>query len=309
MQHAERNYVSLSMLRLILTVGIGILAIGQAQSQLKKFYSLKEDNTFDTVKLNLKATSSTCFVRTSESSDPLNIYGNPDLEKINPSYKAEVRKNTCHVNLELEEFGMKSISDDFSFSAIFASNKESNEKDYWKIYLSDEKIYDLRMTYGIGDANLDLSGTSVSNIKINTGSANVKAGFMNGIKNNTKMDTFHVKVDLGSFHAPNMSLMNANNVIAEIGFGSAKLDFREGTTEKCNVKTSVSAGSVDILLPKEDVRIIIYIKDSPLCGVKLAKGFEEVEDNVFVNMDYSADAENLMTFNVDVALGNVTFHR
>ena len=39
----------------------------------------------------------------------------------------------------------------------------------------------------------------------------------------------------------------------------------------------------------------------------MVEGFEEVEKNVFVNMNYSAGAENLLTFNVDVALGMVRF--
>ncbi|MCR9252049.1 MAG: hypothetical protein NXI20_16610 [bacterium] len=297
------------MLRLIFTFGLGILTLTQAHSQLRKFYSLKEDGSFDTVKLTLEATSSTCFVRTAKNSDPLNIYGNPDLERINPTYKAKIHQNTCNVQLGLEEFETSSLGEGFSFSTMFTSSSTKTNKDYWKIYLTDSKVYDLNMNYGIGDANLDLSGTSVSKIKINTGSANVKAGFMDGLINGVEMDTFYVKVDLGSFDAPKLNLMNASTVIADIGFGSANLDFSGKNTKRCEIKTTVGAGNLDILLPEDDVPIIIYVKDSPLCGIKLTKGFEEVEDNVFVNMSYSEDAENLMIFDVDVALGNVSFHR
>ncbi len=296
------------MLRLIFTIGLGVLTLTEASSQLRKFYSLKEEGTFDTVRLKLEATSSTCFVRTAKNSDPLNIYGNPDLERINPTYKARIHQNVCNVQLGLEEFETSSIGEGFSFSTMFANNSSKSNKDYWKIYLSDSKVYDLNMNYGIGDANLDLSGTSVSKIKINTGSANVKAGFMDGNSNGVEMDTFYVKVDLGSFEAPGLNLMRASHVIAEIGFGNASLDFSDALSKKCQISTSVAAGNLDIILPKEDVPVIIYVKDSPLCGIKLTRDFEEVEDNVFVNMSYSEDAENLMVFNVDVALGNITFH-
>ena len=297
------------MLRLIFTVGLGILTLTQAQCQLKKFYSLKEDGSFDTVKLTLEATSSTCYVRTAKNSDPLNIYGNPDLDKINPTYKARINQKVCDVQLGLEEFNSDGIGDGLSLSAMFTNTSKTTNKDYWKIYLTDTKIYDLNMHYGIGDANLDLSGTSVSKIKINTGSANVKAGFMDGLLNGVEMDTFYVKVDLGSFEAPNLNLMNASNVIGDIGFGSASLDFSGTSNKRCKVKTTVGAGNLDILLPDTDVPMIIYVKDSPLCGIKIAKGFEEVEDNVYVNMSYAEDADNLVIFDVDVALGNVSFHR
>ncbi len=297
------------MLRLILTVGLGVITLSGAHSQLRKFYSLKEEDKFDTVKLTLEATSSTCFIRTAQNSNPLNIYGDPDLQKINPSYHANIKGKTCDVNLKLEEYKTTALGDGFSFSTLFAGNSSENTKDYWKVYLSDTKVYDLNMNYGIGDANLDFSGAAISKMKVNTGSANVKAGFMNGQPNKIEMDTFHVKVDLGSFIGPNMNLTKATTVIAEIGFGNAKLDFREGMNKKCNIQTTVGAGNLDILLPKDEIPIIIYVEDSPLCGIRLTKDFEEVEDNVFVNMNYSANAENLMTFNVDVALGNITFHR
>ena len=77
--------------------------------------------------------------------------------------------------------------------------------------------------------------------------------------------------------------------------------------EKCSVDASVGAGNLEILLPKDGTPVIIHLKDSPLCAVKIAKGFEEVEKNVFVNMSYDANAENLLSFDVDVALGMVRF--
>jgi len=49
------------------------------------------------------------------------------------------------------------------------------------------------------------------------------------------------------------------------------------------------------------------VKDSPLCAVKIAKDFEEVEKNVFVNSFYNTNADIILTFNVDVALGLVKF--
>ena len=69
----------------------------------------------------------------------------------------------------------------------------------------------------------------------------------------------------------------------------------------------MGAGNLEVLLPRKGAPVIIYINNSPLCSVKLAKGFEEVDDNTYVNMDYTSSAENLLTFNVDVALGNVSF--
>jgi hypothetical protein len=37
------------------------------------------------------------------------------------------------------------------------------------------------------------------------------------------------------------------------------------------------------------------------------RGFEEVEDNVYVNMAYASDADNLITFHVEVTMGTINF--
>lgn len=300
------------MLRWLLMTGIGLLVSVQTNAQLKKFYSLKDNVVFDTVRLSFEAASGSCYFKNTSHSSPLNIYGNPDLDKINPSYHTEVKNNTCHVSLTLEEFQTSSLDDGFSFASFFSGGTTSSkkvEKDYWKVYLSDSKIYDLNLHYGIGEAYLDFSGTAISNVKINTGNANVKVGYSLEDSNPIEMDTFMVKVDLGSLDAEKINYMNASNVIAEVRVGNATLDFNEGTNKKCNINASVGAGNLDIILPDNDVPVIIYVGDSPMCGVKLAKGYEEVEKNTYVNMSYRADAENLMVFNVDVTFGSINFSK
>ena len=69
----------------------------------------------------------------------------------------------------------------------------------------------------------------------------------------------------------------------------------------------MGAGNLEIILPRLNTPVIIYVRDSPLCSVRLEKDFEEVENNVFVNESYSVDATNILTFDVDVALGQIKF--
>ena len=292
--------------------GIGLLTSVHSNAQLKKFYSLKDDVAFDTVRLSFEASSGSCYFKNTSHSSPLNIYGNPDLDKINPSYHTDIRNNTCNVNLKLEEFQSASLDEGFTFASFFSGGTTARrkvEKDYWKIYLSDQKVYDLNLQYGMGEAYLDFSGTAISKVKINTGNANVKVGYSLEHINPIAMDTFMVKVDLGSLEADKINYLNASKIIAEVRVGNATLDFRKGQSKKCNVDATVGAGNLDIILPDEDVPVIIYVGESPMCGVKLTEGFEEVEKNVYVNMKYRADADDLMTFNVDVTFGNINFTR
>ena len=294
------------MLRLVLTAGIGIFFYLNTEAQLRRFYSLNDAEDYDTVAFDLKATSGISFVRHVKGGNPLHIFGNPDLDKINPSFDARVVDRTCKVQLTLDEYRSSGLGEGLVFAMFDARSKKEEDPNYWKILLNDKKVYDLNLNYGIGSSDIDLSGVHVRNLKITTGSADVMVNYAKGQPNMCQMDTFMVKVDLGSLEAKDLDHARSKNIIAEVGFGEAVLDLSTALSHSCHVKAAIGAGSLDVILPL-DAPVIIYIKDSPLCSIQMADKFEEVEENVFVNMTYAADAENLLTFNVDVALGSVTF--
>lgn len=293
------------MLRLVFTAAFGLL-FSLSYGQLKKFYSISETSQFDTVDFTLEATAGNCSMKVSElEQGPLSIYGNPDLEKINPSFKSKIVDGKCVVDLDLQEFRSSSLSDGIVYAMLRGKEEDNNN---WKILFNQHMIYKLNLSYGFGNADVDLSGTSVQNFIVKSGSADVTVGYSDKEPNKVAMDTFYIKVDMGSIKAEQLELARARYIDANIGFGNALLDF--GTTalsEKCNVRASVGAGSLEIFIPKDDTPVIIYLKDSPLCGTRIVEGFEEVEKNVYVNRSYRSDANNLMVFNIDVALGNVSF--
>ena len=284
-----------------------VLIVFLSYGQLQKFYALKDAGNYDSVSFSMHATSGNCTVQSAsiEDQSPLSIFGNPDLDKINPSFKYKVVERKCNVSLDLQEFRSSSLGDGLVFAMMRSDEDENN---YWKVNFDKNKIYFLDLSYGIGNANVDLSGSSVKSFKINSGTADIFVEYKKDQPNQIAMDPFEVKVDMGTIITKKLVLANADNIIANIGFGKALLDLSDPQTKKCDVTASVGAGNLDVLLPKGNTPIIIYLKDSPLCGVRLAEGFEEVEHNVYVNMDYTVDAKNLLTFDVDVALGSITFH-
>lgn len=292
------------MLRVYLVV-IVILGFGlKGHAQLKKFYTVKAEDSFDTVAFSLKATSGTCFINPSDNENPLTIYGNPSFSEVNPTFHSEINNNTNSVNLFLEDYNQKGLSQAISYSMF---GNEKSEKNFWKVFLTEQKIYNLDLKYGIGDAFVNLSDLYVSRFKIESGSANVKVVYDDNSINKCPMDTFYVNVDVGNLITKNVSKSKAKVVIAEVGFGTAILDFSEGVTEYCQVNVSVGAGKLKIIIPEENYPAILYFKSSPLCNISLNQVFEEVDDHVYVNRSYSAHAENLLEFNLDVALGNVVF--
>ncbi len=293
------------MWRKIAAVSFVILTSSQTYAQLQKFYSVKPGDDYEKVVFTLNATSGSCYIKPSSNKNPIDIYGNPDFEEINPSFKSYTTKHGInYVDLNLEDYQQGGLTKTISFN-MFESRKD--DTNFWKIYFNEDKVYDLNLNYGIGDANLNLSGIPIDRFNVNTGSADVIINYEMDGMNPISMDTFAVKVDLGSFIGYNLTNAHAAHILANIGFGNALLDFSKKSSQKSHVQASVAAGRLVVYIPKDQAPTIIYLNDSPLCSTRLTKDFRELEDNVFVNEAYSPDAENLTTFNIDVGMGNVVF--
>ena len=164
----------------------------------------------------------------------------------------------------------------------------------------------LELNYGVGNANIDLSGLSIQKLKINTGSANVNVGYST-MENQVDMDTFYVKVDLGSVNVRNLNLSKTRYMVADVGFGSMQMDFSNRPLVSNTIKGSVGAGNLTILLPVETTPVMVKIHESWLCSVKLPKTLKKINDTTYANAAYTKDPSHALTFDLDVSMGSITF--
>lgn len=273
-------------------------------AQTQQHFKVESSRSYKVISLNYSASSGVCYMGPGETGDPLSVYSSKDIEDFNYSFDKNSNNGNMAINLELEEKNKQSFSQSIS-SRVFENNNE--EENVWKVFLTEEVPYRLNLNYGIGAAFIDLSGLSVERLKVHTGSANVNIGYLTSFANPIEMKEMFVKVDLGNVKVRQLYKARAKKIIAEVGFGNMLLDLAETPTIASHIRASVGAGTLEILIPKSDCPIIIHVKSSMLCDVKLTKSFIEIEDNVFVNADYDEDADNLLRFDVDVALGNIIF--
>ena len=282
-----------------------VLVIG-ASAQIKKQFSVENLEDCSSIELNLKAKTGNCFIRPSQNSDILNVYSNQDVEEYNHSFSNELKDQTCRVKLSLEQEGQKGVGTKISYQ-VFGADTQPNDK-FWKIYLTENKPYSLNLDYGLGNANIDLSGLSIKRLKINTGSADVNVSFNSGMENKVDMDTFFVKVDLGSLNVKQLNLSRAHVMIADVGFGNVFLDFSDKPFVSNKVKGSVGAGNMVILLPSDDVPVLVKISDSWLCSVNLCKSLKRIGTDTYANAAFSGkNTKDVLTFDLDVSLGKIIF--
>lgn len=294
------------MLRKFVLTSFGIVLVGVTFGQIKRQFTVEDAVSCENIKLCLKANSGNCYIKPGLSSDILNVFSNQDASAYEHNFKKEIKGKTCDVLLQLEEPQANGIGQTISSRFFGADAKPVHEK-IWKMYLTESKPYSLELNYGVGHANVDLSGLSIQKLKINTASADVVVGYFSALENQMDMDTFSVKVDVGSIDVRNLNLSRTRAVVADVGFGSMILDFSSKPLVGSNIHGSVGAGNLTILLPSAETPVLVRIKDSWLCSVKMPEGFTKVSENTFTNNNYSRGAKNALVFDLDVSMGNIIF--
>jgi hypothetical protein len=277
-----------------------------ALGQIKKQFTVEDTQSCENIKLCLKANSGNCFIKPSQNPEILNVFSNQAENSYSHNFRKEIKGKTCEVLLNLEETQSEGLGQTISTRFFGASEKPVSDK-LWKMYLTQSKPYFLELTYGVGNANVDLSGLAIKKLKINTGSADVNVGYSSALENQIDMDTFFVKVDLGSLNVKNINLSRTRNVVADVGFGNMTLDFSNKPLVSNRIKGSVGAGNLMIVLPNEETPVLVKIKDSWLCSVKMPSNLKKVSDNTFANAAYRKDAKNALVFDLDVSMGNIIF--
>ncbi len=289
---------------IILALSTSALALG-VSAQVKKQFSVEKIQECDRVILKLSAKTGNCFIRPSQNEDILNVYSNQDAEEYGHSFSNEVVGKTCSVKLSLEQDNVPGVGHRISYR-VFGAEERPSEK-FWKVYLAESTPYVLDLDYGLGNANIDLSGLSIEKLKINTGSADVNISYNDEVGNKITMDTFSVKVDMGSLNARNLNLAKSKVVLAEVGFGNMFLDFSNKPAIANHIIGSVGAGNLVIQLPSEDVPVLVTINESWLCSINLSRNLKKIGPNKFANGAYSKDSPKALVFDLDVSMGKIVF--
>jgi hypothetical protein len=292
------------MWRSILLVVAGSCFTLNVLGQLKKQFSIENTESCDLVALSLKAKTGNCFIRPSQNQDILNVYSNQDLEEYAHNFSNEISGKTCIVKLQLQQDNQNGVGHKISYRVLGAEAAPTDK--FWKVYLTDSKPYLLDLDYGLGNTNVDLSGLSIKRFKINTGSADVNIAYSSGIENKVDMDTFLVKVDVGSVTVKQIDLSRSKLILADVGFGNLSLDFGDKPLVR-KIKGSVGAGNLIITLPSQEVPVVVKITDSWLCSIHLGKNLKKISENTFANAAYTQDPKHAMTFDLDVSMGKIIF--
>ncbi len=263
------------------------------------------DKRVENVDLRFEVNSGQCSIKAGESDELVTVYSNQDYNNYAHTFDKEIRGKRCEINLLLEDDRQEGLGQSIS-SRVFGNRHEGSDK-IWRVYLNREQVYDLNLKYGIGQADIDLSGIGVETLKIHTGSADINIGYFSQAGNTVDMDTFYVKVDMGSVAVRKLDLARSKYVKADVGFGDLLLDISGEGQMTGEIIGSVGAGNMFVILPSNTSPTMIKVRDSWLCKVRLPDTFHKSAANTYINDAYSENSDNALVFNLDVSMGKIIF--
>lgn len=284
----------------VLTQLIVFIVAFSVVAQPKKQFALEGKRDCNRVVLNVGSESGNYVIRPTHSADVVNVYSHGDPGRSPYLFEENTRGSVQQIMLRLNSISGRGMTRIISDQML----GEEQEDGFWKVYLTDEKPYHLNMDYDLGNSNIDLSGLAVERLHLNTGSADVRVSFEHGA-NKVEMDTFQVKVELGSVTVQKMHQARSRFVTAEVGFGKMLLDFSERPLVNYEVYGIVGAGNLIVRMPDDEVPVLVRINDSWLCSVMIPNNYRQVGDNAYANPAWTPSIVRPIVFNLDVAMGKI----
>lgn len=276
----------------------------QLKAQITKEFKVEETRGYNLVHLDFNVYKGVSNIKKGMGSSPIHVFSKLAKVNILPSFSHNIHNQVLYAQLIHRNVESENLGKSLSYKLFSTTNEDFDH--LWDIEMNSNYLYDLHFNFGIGKANLDLSNLPVSNCIIKTASADIKLDYSKKIANSVKMDTLMVTINMGSLDARNINFSNAKEMFFEINYGMLDMVFSEPVSDKINIHAIIGAGKINLELPANDQPFIIQVKSTPMCRTNIPKHLKDIGNKTYVSKNYKENAENLMTFTLDVSVGSVT---
>src|SRR5690606_34316431 len=288
----------LKNLCLLICVLIGFLP--STNAQITKEFIVADKEGYNLVKLNFSSYKGASLIKSGLSGNPLRVHAHLSKANILPTFTQSISEGVLSTNIDHQNIESENLGKRLSYQ-LFSGGSEGFDHS-WFIDLNKNFLYDLNLDLGIGKATLDLSNLPISNCKIKTVSADVSMDYSSTTLNTVSMDTMMIVINMGTIDANRVNFSNAKNMFFDVSYGTVNLSFAEAIPGGSTVSTMVGAGSVNIDLPSGKSPYIIKVKSTAMCRTSIPKSLKEIGNKIYVSKGYDKDAEDLMTFLIDISV-------
>ncbi len=273
-------------------------------AQITKEFIVDDKLGFDLVKLDFSSYKGVSHIKSNITGQPLRVHAHLAKVNILPTFTHSISKRILNTNIDHRNIESENLGRSLSYRLFTGNDGDFDHS--WFIDLDRGYLYDLNFNLGIGKTNFDLSHLPVSKCKIKTASADVSLNYSSNTLNSVSMDTMMVVINMGTIDAHGMNYSNAKYMVFDVNYGTLNLSFQDCIPGGSTVSVLVGAGSININLPSENLPYIIKVKSTAMCRTSVAGFLKEVGNKTYVSKGYNKNADNLMTFLIDISVGSIS---
>jgi len=179
--------------------------------------------------------------------------------------------------------------------------EHSELQNVWDVELGRGVPLDLTVDIGAGEAQLDLSGVSLSDLTVTSGNSDLALTFAS--QNPQPLGTLKLTAGAGELVALGLGNANFDRVTIFGGAGTVDLDF-SGTYQRSGVvDVKAGAGKVTVRVPGT-IGARVTLAGTAMTGVDTV-GFDEQGDDTYVNGAYGV-APLTLSIKVTTGVGSVS---
>lgn len=290
--------------KLYVLIGVFIGLSFNINAQITKEFILNEKKGFKLVRLDFSSYKGSSILKENDFGQPLRVHAHLSKANILPTFTHSIKDSVLNASIDHSNVESESLGRSLSYRLFTGANNSFDHS--WFIDLDDDFLYELNFNLGLGKASFDLSNLAVTKCKIKTASADVDLSYSSRSPNPARMDTMMIAIRMGSVNASRLDYSNAKTMVFDVNYGSVNLSFDKDIAGGSTISTVVGAGSVNIDLPAANLPFIVKLKSTPMCRTSVPKTLKEIGNKVYVSRGYEQNAENLMTFLIDISLGSVS---
>jgi hypothetical protein len=150
-----------------------------------------------------------------------------------------------------------------------------------RLAFTDAIPLNLRVTTGVGDARLSLSGMKLSRIDFESGVGGAKMSSYQ--PNPVPCEYIKLKNGVGAIEAVGLGNLNFRELDFEGGVGGANLDFTGEWKQNADIRIQVGVGGVNVRMPRE-IGVRVEAEKHFLSGLQL-EGFNQ-RDSFYYSENY-----------------------
>ncbi len=217
-------------------------------------------------------------------------------------YTAEVRYDADKVRVDVNYEKSGSSADLYLSSEKIRKNLDLDTDDCrWRVSLSRDYAWEIKLDAGVVDGKIDLSGLPVESMGIDLGVSDCKIRFTE--PNPVEMRRLSIDAGVGDFEMIGLGYANVSDLEFDGGTGEFVLNYDGYQRGTQTAGIDMGVGSVTLEIPR-GVPVRVETDDSWLNSIKAPREFfDEVDDGVYETEDYE-DAGYGIEVEMDVGIGS-----